>query len=250
MTIVSETLDFGGEQLVQRIEGSNDLIQKVSNQVYQARTGVSQIPDLRKEVRLLESVMFKWQEANQTSRKLENRMSETVSDLKSVMDRLRQMNNQLRDVLNERHTQAKVVQQPFIDLQNLVDRVSKARSVGWHALDEAQKKLARLEGAIVFISIVAGVCPNWLLLQLDFEDYVARTKALVPDTMSAREDLEKRLADIQANVKDLHNQAKQELVRAYDLSNRTDELQQVLEDLKSSVGGDQFDVLRMRIRCM
>lgn len=62
----SETLDTEGERMKGQIEATDELIQKVNNQVYQARSGVGQIPDLRKEIRLLESVMSKWQEANQT----------------------------------------------------------------------------------------------------------------------------------------------------------------------------------------
>ncbi|KAA0188755.1 Laminin subunit gamma [Fasciolopsis buskii] len=210
----SETLDTEGERMKGQIEATDELIQKVNNQVYQARSGVGQIPDLRKEIRLLESVMSKWQEANQTSQQLQTRMTKTSADLKNIMDRLRQTNSQLRDVLNERQIQAKQVQQPFIDLENLEKRVLQAQNLTWDAFIKAENKLTRLQ---------------------DFENYVAKTKALVPDAIATKAKLETRLAVVQANVKDLRNQAKQELLRAYDLKNQTDDLQQALAALKTMI---------------
>lgn len=64
---------------------------------------------------------------------------------------------------------------------------------------------------------------------------MAKTKALVPDAIATKAKLETRLAVVQANVKDLRNQAKQELLRAYDLKNQTDDLQQALAALKTMV---------------
>ncbi|TPP57450.1 Laminin gamma 1 [Fasciola gigantica] len=252
----SETLHTEGERLNSRIEGTDELIQKVNNQVYQARTGVSQIPDLRKEVRLLENIMSKWQEANQTADYFISAYPLFEAGLLSNADLLYHptvtaddphaymrtyahatMNplwSQLRDVLKERHAQAKQVQQPFIDLGDLAQRVSHAQNVTWHAFIEAQNKLLRIQ---------------------DFENYVEQTKALVPDAMATKDDLETRLAAIQANVKDLRNQAKQELLRAYELSNRTEDLQEALVNLKTTIASannrkevlkDQLDDLRTR----
>lgn len=67
------------------------------------------------------------------------------------MDRLRQTNSQLRDVLNERQIQAKQVQQPFIDLENLEKRVLQAQNLTWDAFIKAENKLTRLQGMCILL---------------------------------------------------------------------------------------------------
>ncbi|KAF6780036.1 hypothetical protein AHF37_00449 [Paragonimus kellicotti] len=197
-----------------KIEATNELLQKTRDQVYQLKSGVDQIPDLRKEVRLLESVKAQWEEAKNTSKTLQKQLNASGLELTYTLDRVRQINNQLRDSLSDRHSRAKLLEPRFKELQLLLDRVQRAQNVSWHAVNQARTKADQLK---------------------NFEDYIAQTKGLIPQAMAGQTELLKRLDKVESSVKDLHEQAKQELDAAYKLQNRTTELQKVLDGIKKMV---------------
>ncbi|KAF7233282.1 hypothetical protein EG68_04815 [Paragonimus skrjabini miyazakii] len=211
-----------------KIEATNELLQRTRDQVYQLKSGVDQIPDLRKEVRLLESVKAQWEEAKNTSKALQKQLNASGLELTYTLDRVRQINNQLRDSLSDRHSRAKLLEPRFKELQLLLDRVQRAQNVSWHAVNQARTKADQLK---------------------NFEDYIAQTKGLIPQAMAGQAELLKRLDKVEGSVKDLHEQAKQELDAAYKLQNRTAELQKVLNGIKKMIteGKKQSEAGRTRL---
>ncbi|GAA56282.1 laminin subunit gamma-1 [Clonorchis sinensis] len=210
----SETFTAKHNELTKNIDTTNEQLKKASDLVYQTKSKIENIPDLRKEVRLLEGVMARWEEAKNTSKQLQAKMNLTAAELENTVDRFRQMNHQLRQAMNEQQARFKNVEPQFKQLQMLLDRVTKAQNVSWNAVQNARDKLEKLK---------------------NFEDHISTTKSRVPEALAKREDLIKRLTAVEGSVQDLKTQAEQELLVAAALKNRTDKLQAVLHTLDEKI---------------
>ncbi|TGZ71892.1 hypothetical protein CRM22_002398 [Opisthorchis felineus] len=210
----SETFTAKHNELTKKIDTTNEQLKKASDLVYETKSKIENIPDLRKEVRLLEGVMARWEEAKNTSKQLQAKMNQTAAELENTVDRFRQMNHQLRQAMNEQQARFKRVEPQFKQLQMLLDRVTKAQNVSWNAVRNARDKLEKLK---------------------NFEDHISTTKSRIPEALAKREDLIKRLTAVEGSVQDLKTQAEQELLVAVALKNRTDKLQAVLNTLDEKI---------------
>ncbi|CAH8589766.1 unnamed protein product [Dicrocoelium dendriticum] len=203
----AESITSKDNEIARRVEETNERLQKTGNQVYQVKIGISQLPNLTKGLRILGEVTTQWEDADNKSAALQKRSNSTAAELQNTMDRFRQLNGQLRESLKNRLIQAKQLEPQFKELQSMLNRILKSQELSSRALITAQATRERIR---------------------DFEEHIAQTKDGVPQALDKRKELEQRLEMVEALLRDLQGQAKNELDAATQLNNRANEVQSTM----------------------
>uniref|UniRef100_A0A3Q0KS26 Putative laminin gamma-1 chain n=2 Tax=Schistosoma mansoni TaxID=6183 RepID=A0A3Q0KS26_SCHMA len=215
----SDEIEQNGILLSSRIEALKDLMQKLRDQIYLTNTNIDRLPDIMTQLRQLDSVTITWNEAKETSKKLQDRFINIESELHNQMMNLQHVNNQLMDTLKGQENEAKLIELKFNEINNLLERVMNAINMSWITVDNARIWLHKLEG---------------------FDKHIINTKELIPDILNMEDELHKRLTDLATNVNDLHDQSRKELLAAQYLHNQTNQIENILGGIEKRIANDKI----------